>query len=286
MIDDRNKPIYVAGHRGMVGSALVRQLQQQGYRNIITRTRQELELTDQRAVNEFFASNDIAEVYVAAARVGGIHANNAYPAEFIYENLMVQCNVINAAHMAGVERLMFLGSSCIYPRDAKQPMAEESLLTGKLETTNEPYAVAKIAGLKLCESFNRQYGRDYRAVMPTNLYGPGDNFHPQNGHVIPSMMQRFHYAKTEQRPDVIVWGSGRPMREFLFVDDMARACIHVMSLTRQEYTAQTEPQLSHLNVGYGSDVTIAQLARAMAEVVGFEGRLSLTRRSLMVRRGS
>jgi GDP-L-fucose synthase len=267
--------IYVAGHRGMVGSAIVRTLLAQGVAadRIITRTHAELDLIDQRAVQDFFDRERPDQVYLAAAKVGGIHANNTYPAEFIYENLMVQLNVIQAAHQNGVQKLLSLGSSCIYPRLAPQPMAEDALLTGTLEPTNEPYAVAKIAGIKLCESYNRQYGRDYRSVMPTNLYGPGDNYHPENSHVIPALLRRFHEAKAANVPDVVIWGSGTPRREFLYVDDMAAACVFVMNLPAEFYQVHVRPQLSHINVGYGSDVTIADLAQTIAKVVGYQGRV-------------
>lgn len=271
---DRTAKIYVAGHRGMVGSAIVRTLQAQGHepQRIVTRTHAELDLTDQRAVNEFFAIEKPDQVYLAAAKVGGIHANNTYPAEFIYQNLMMQANIIHAAHVHGVQKLLFLGSSCIYPKLAAQPMAEDALLTGKLEPTNEPYAIAKIAGIKLCESYNRQYGRDYRSVMPTNLYGPGDNYHPENSHVIPALLRRFHEAKVANAPEVSIWGTGTPRREFLYVDDMAAASVFVMNLPPPSYAAQVQPQLSHINVGFGSDVTIAELAATMARVVGYQGR--------------
>lgn len=273
---ERNARIFVAGHRGMVGSAIVRTLLAQGVdaQNIITRTHDELDLTDQRAVNEFFASEMPEQVYLAAAKVGGIHANNTYPAEFIYQNLMMQANVIHAAHNHGVQKLLFLGSSCIYPKLAAQPMSEDALLSGKLEPTNEPYAVAKIAGIKLCESYNRQYGRDYRSVMPTNLYGPGDNYHPENSHVIPALLRRFHEAKITHAPEVAIWGSGTPRREFLYVDDMAAASVFVMQLASHEYAAQVQPQLSHINVGYGADVTIAELAATVARVVNYQGRIT------------
>lgn len=268
--------IYVAGHRGMVGSAIVRTLLAQGVSQsqIITRTHAELDLTDQRAVQDFFAQEKPDQVYLAAARVGGIHANNTYPAEFIYQNLMLQANVIHAAHQHGVQKLLFLGSSCIYPRLATQPMREDALLTGTLEPTNEPYAVAKIAGIKLCESYNRQYGRDYRSVMPTNLYGPGDNYHPENSHVIPALLRRFHEAKKARAPEVAIWGTGTPRREFLYVDDMAAASVFVMNLAPEVYQAQVQPQLSHINVGYGSDVTISELAQTVGRVVGYEGRIT------------
>ncbi len=266
-----NKRIFVAGHRGMVGSAIIRQLNQRNNVDIITRTRDELDLLNQQAVNAFFASERIDEVYLAAAKVGGIHANNTYPADFIYENLMMECNIIHAAHSNNVQHLLFLGSSCIYPKLAQQPMTESALLTDTLEETNEPYAIAKIAGIKLCESYNRQYGRDYRSVMPTNLYGENDNFHPDNSHVIPALMRRFHEAKLNNDKQVVVWGTGTPMREFLFVDDMAAASIHVMELDSAIYQANTQPMLSHINVGTGVDCTIREMAETMAKVVGFKG---------------
>ena len=265
--------IYVAGHRGMAGSAIVRALLSRGQSRIVARTHAEMDLTDQRAVTDFFAAERPDQVYLAAARVGGIHANSTYPAEFIYSNLMVQSNVIHAAYTHGVRRLLFLGSSCIYPRLAPQPMGEEALLSGPLEPTNEPYAVAKIAGIKLCESYNRQYGTDYRSVMPTNLYGPGDNYHPENSHVIPAMMRRFHEAKLAGARSVAVWGTGQPRREFLYVDDMAAACVDVMDLDVADWTANTEPMRCFLNVGYGSDTSIAELAHSVAEAVGFEGAI-------------
>ncbi|KQI67153.1 GDP-fucose synthetase [Loktanella sp. 3ANDIMAR09] len=263
--------IYIAGHRGMVGGAILRQLEQRGGHELITRTSAELDLTDQAAVRDFMAAEKPDVVILAAAKVGGIIANNTYPAQFIYENLMMECNVIHQAHAAGVQRLLQLGSSCIYPREAPQPMAEDALLTGTLEPTNEPYAVAKIAGIKLCESYNRQYGRDYRSVMPTNLYGPGDNFHPENSHVLPAMILRFDAAKRAGDPSVTIWGSGTPMREFLHVDDMAAASLFVMDLDRATYEAETEPMLSHINVGTGVDVTILELARMVAAAVGYTG---------------
>jgi GDP-L-fucose synthase len=265
--------IFVAGHRGMVGSAIVRQLEASGYTNIVTRTRSELDLTNQQVVLEFFQSEKIDQVYLAAAKVGGIIANNSYPADFIYENLMIQCNIIHSAHLANIQQLLFLGSSCIYPKLAEQPMAETALLTGTLEETNEPYAVAKIAGIKLCESYNRQYGRDYRSVMPTNLYGAHDNFHPENSHVIPALLRRFHEAKLNGDKEVIAWGSGKPMREFLYVDDMADASIHVMNLDKSIYDENTEPMLSHINVGTGVDCTIRELVEMVGKVVGFEGEI-------------
>ena len=269
--------IYVAGHRGMVGSAIVRQLLAAGHNpeRLITRTRAALDLTNQAAVRDFFQSEKPDQVYLAAAKVGGIHANNTYPAEFIYQNLMVQGNVIDAAFQNGVAKLLFLGSSCIYPRQVAQPMAENALLTGPLEPTNEPYAVAKIAGIKMCESYNRQYGAshgiDYRSVMPTNLYGLGDNYHPENSHVIPALIRRFHEAKVSCAPKVTIWGTGTPCREFLYVDDMAAASIHVMNLSQSTYDQHTSPMQSHINVGYGSDITIAELARTVGQAVGYQG---------------
>jgi GDP-L-fucose synthase len=265
--------IYVAGHKGLVGSAIVRALRAQGQSNIVTRTHEELELTDQARVAEFFRLEHIDQVYLAAAKVGGIHANNTYPAEFIYDNMMVQANVVHEAWRNGVQRLLFLGSSCIYPRLAPQPIKEEYLMSGMLEPTNEPYAMAKIAGIKLCESYNRQYGTDYRSVMPTNLYGPGDNYHPENSHVIPALMRRFHEARLGNAPEVVIWGSGKPMREFLYVDDMAAASVYVMNLDHAAYAAHTDPMHSHINVGTGEDVTIAELARLVGEVVGYCGRI-------------
>ena len=273
MTVDVNQRIFVAGHRGMVGSAIVRQLQAKGYQHIITATNAELDLCNQAAVQQFFADQKIDQVYLAAAKVGGIHANNTYPADFIYENLMIEANVIHAAHVNGVQKLMFLGSSCIYPKMAQQPMVESELLTGVLESTNEPYAIAKIAGIKLCESYNRQFGRDYRSVMPTNLYGPHDNYHPENSHVIPALLRRFHEAVKDNAEVVTIWGSGKPMREFLYVDDMAAASIHVMELDAETFKANTQPMLSHINVGTGVDCTIRELAETVAKVTGFKGRL-------------
>lgn len=270
---DLNQRIFVAGHRGMVGSAIVRQLQAKGYTNIIVATHAELDLCSQVAVNDFFTTHQIDQVYLAAAKVGGIHANNEYPADFIYQNLMIEANVIHAAHVNDVQKLMFLGSSCIYPKMAQQPMVESELLTGVLESTNEPYAVAKIAGIKLCESYNRQFGRDYRSVMPTNLYGPHDNYHPENSHVIPALLRRFHEAVKDNAEVVTIWGSGKPMREFLYVDDMAAASIHVMELDTETFKANTQPMLSHINVGTGMDCTIRELAETVAKVTGFQGRL-------------
>ncbi len=260
----------------MVGSAIVRNLLAHGVpqSSIVTRTHAELDLTNQQAVLDFFVQEQPTQVYLAAAKVGGIHANNTYPAEFIYQNLMMQANVIHAAHMQGVQKLLFLGSSCIYPKLAEQPMTETALLTGQLEPTNEPYAIAKIAGIKLCESYNRQYGRDYRSVMPTNLYGPGDNYHPENSHVIPALLRRFHEAKVSNAPEVAIWGTGTPKREFLYVDDMAAASVFVMNLPQDVYQAQVQPQLSHINVGFGSDVTIAELAQTVAKVVVYAGNIT------------
>ncbi|WP_088458805.1 GDP-L-fucose synthase [Acinetobacter soli] len=274
MTIDLDQKVFVAGHRGMVGSAIVRQLEEKGYTNIVTATHAELDLTNQQAVNEFFQKNQIDQVYLAAAKVGGIHANNEYPADFIYQNLMIEANVIHAAHLNNVQKLMFLGSSCIYPKFAQQPMQESELLTGTLEATNEPYAIAKIAGIKLCESYNRQFGRDYRSVMPTNLYGPHDNFHPENSHVIPALLRRFHEAVKNGLDEVVIWGSGTPMREFLHVDDMAAASIYVMELDDTTFKANTQPMLSHINVGTGIDCTIRELAETVAKVTGYTGKLS------------
>jgi GDP-L-fucose synthase len=272
--------IYVAGHRGMVGSAIVRQLLAQGHpaERIVTRMRSQLDLTDQTAVRTFFATERPDQVYLAAAMVGGIHANNTYPADFIYQNLMIQANVVDAAFSVGVKKLLFLGSSCIYPKLTAQPMREDDLLTGTLEPTNEPYAIAKIAGIKLCESYNRQYGAshgvDYRSVMPSNLYGPGDNYHPENSHVIPALIRRFHDAKASSAPSVIIWGTGMPKREFLYVDDMATACVHVMNLSKADYDQHTHPMLSHINVGCGNDITIWELAETIGKVIGYRGKIT------------
>ena len=271
--------IYIAGHKGMVGSAIYRQLLLQGIEpgEIVSRTHAELDLTNQLAVRQFFEAEKPTQVYMAAAKVGGIHANNTYPADFIYNNLIVQANVIDAAFHNGVQKLLFLGSSCIYPRLAQQPMREDSLLTGQLEPTNEPYAIAKIAGIKLCESYNRQYGVthgiDYRSVMPTNLYGPGDSYHHENSHVIPALMRRFHEAKVTNSPSVSVWGTGAPRREFLYVEDLAAACVHVMNLPKAIYETNTTPMQSHINVGSGSDVTIAEVAKSVAQAVGYSGNI-------------
>ena len=275
---DLNQKIYVAGHRGMVGSAIVRNLQAKGFSNIVTRTHAELDLTNQAAVKTFFVQEKPTQVYLAAAKVGGIYANNTFPAEFIYQNLMMEANVIHQAFEVGVKRLLFLGSSCIYPKLAPQPMSESALLTGVLEPTNEPYAIAKIAGIKLCESYNRQYGQshgiDFRSVMPTNLYGPGDNYHPENSHVIPALIRRFHEAKINNFSEIVIWGSGTPRREFLYVDDMAAASVFVMDLDKEIYDQHTQPMQSHINVGFGSDVTIAELATEVAKATGYQGKIS------------
>ena len=273
-----NEPrIFVAGHRGMVGGAILRSLLATGYKNIVTRTHAELDLTQQEEVRKFFASERIDQVYLASAKVGGIHANNVYPADFIYENLMMEANIIHEAWSMGVKKLLFMGSSCIYPRLAPQPMAESALLTGLLEPTNEPYAIAKIAGIKLCESYNRQYGQshgiDYRSVMPTNLYGLGDNYHAENSHVIPALIRRFHEARLSGLPEVVIWGSGLPRREFLYVDDMAAASVHIMEIDRAAYAAHTQPMQSHINIGFGSDIDIASLAKAVAKTVGYSGAI-------------
>lgn len=277
-LDQRKQKIYVAGHRGMVGSAIVRNLQAQGYLNIVVKTHAELDLTNQGQVASFFQQEKPDQVYLAAAKVGGIHANNTFPAEFIYENLMVQNNVIHQAFSSGVKKLLFLGSSCIYPKLAPQPMGEEALLTGKLESTNEPYAIAKIAGIKMCESYNRQFGQshgvDYRSVMPTNLYGPGDNYHQENSHVIPALIRRFHEAKLRNATEVLIWGTGIPRREFIYVDDMADASVFIMNLDKSIYDENTQPMQSHINVGSGSDVTISDLAELIRQIVGFNGLVS------------
>ena len=270
-IDDT---VFVAGHKGMVGSAIMRNLEKQGYQSLLTASREELDLLDPTEVNEFFLSHNIDKVYLAAAKVGGIHANNTYPADFIYENLMIQANVINAAHLNNVQNLMFLGSSCIYPKYADQPIKEEALLTGLLEPTNEPYAIAKIAGIKLCESYNRQYGRDYRCVMPTNLYGPNDNFHPQNSHVIPGLIHRIHDAAQQGKTEIDVWGSGNALREFMHVDDMASGSIFLMEVPLDIYSSQIRPMLSHINIGAEVDYTIREVSEKIAKVIGFTGRLN------------
>jgi GDP-L-fucose synthase len=272
-MNDLDQKIYVAGHQGMVGSSIMQNLKTKGYTNIVSRTHQELDLTNQANVNQFFEKEKPQQVYLAAAKVGGINANNTYPADFIRINLMIEANVIHAAYKSGVKKLLFLGSSCIYPKLAHQPMSEEALLSGYLEETNEPYAVAKIAGIKLCESYNCQYGVDYRSVMPTNLYGPGDNYHPENSHVIPALIRRFHEAKVNGSGSVTIWGSGKPRREFLYVDDMAEASVFVMELDQKKYQSQTEPMRSHLNVGFGSDITIHELAMTIKNVTGFEGAI-------------
>ena len=273
-----NPKIYVAGHNGMVGSAIVRCLVRQGQTNLVYRTHAEMDLTDQSSVRHFFETERPDQVYLAAAKVGGIHANNTYPAEFIYDNLMVQANVIHEAWRAGVKKLMFLGSSCIYPKLAIQPMTESALLTGTLEPTNEPYAIAKIAGIKMCESYNRQYGQshgtDFRSVMPTNLYGPGDNYHAENSHVIPALIRRFHEAKENSADTVTIWGTGTPRREFLYVDDMAAASVFVMNLDQTTFLANTLPMQSHINVGFGDDISIGELSQLVAESVGFQGNIA------------
>lgn len=271
---NKQSKIYIAGHRGMVGSAICRQLESQGFSNIITCTHAELDLCNQQAVSDFMQSEKPDYVVLAAAKVGGIFANNEYPADFIYQNLMIESNVIHQAYQSGCRQLLFLGSSCIYPKLAEQPMTESALLTGILESTNEPYAISKIAGIKLCESYNRQYGTDYRSVMPTNLYGPGDNFHPKNSHVIPALLRRFHEAKLEDKPQVEAWGTGKAMREFLFVDDMAAACLHVMNLSFDQHQQHTEPMLSHINVGTGKDITIKELVDTVVEVTGYQGSVA------------
>ena len=272
-MDAVSQKIFLAGHKGMVGSSILRNLKSLGYKNIITATREQLDLTQQSEVNSFFQNKEFDHVYMAAARVGGIYANNTYPAQFIYENLMIEANVIHSAYISGVKKLLFLGSSCIYPKNSKQPMIEDMLLTGTLEPTNEPYAISKIAGIKLCESYNREYGTDFRSIMPTNLYGPGDNFHPENSHVIASLIHRFHNAKIDEKSNVQVWGTGKPFREFLHVDDMASAAIHIMNIEKSEYLKNTEPQLSHINVGSGKEYTISDLAMLIAETVNFKGNI-------------
>lgn len=266
--------VFVAGHKGMVGSAICRRLATHADVELVIRDREQLDLRDQKAVHEFLQDAAVDQLYLAAARVGGIYANSHYPADFIYDNLVIQTNVIHAAHEAGVGKLLFLGSSCIYPALAEQPMREDSLLTGPLEPTNEPYAIAKIAGIKMCESYNRQYGRDYRSVMPTNLYGPGDNYHAENSHVLPALIRRFHEAKANGEPSVTIWGSGNPRREFLHVDDMAAAAVHVMDLATDRYQAAVAPMQSHINVGYGEDVTIRELAGLVANAVGYAGEIA------------
>jgi GDP-L-fucose synthase len=268
-----NQKIYVAGHQGMVGSAIVRILEKKGYTNIICRTHKELDLIDQLAVKEFFEEEKPDQVYLAAAKVGGIFANNNYPAEFIYKNLLIEANVIHASYTFGVKKLLFLGSSCIYPKEAEQPMKESFLLSGHLESTNEPYAIAKIAGIKLCESYNRQYGLDYRSVMPTNLYGPGDNYHSENSHVIPALIRRFHEAKLNGKKEITIWGSGVPKREFLYVDDMAAASIFIMDLDKSTYEKYTHPMQSHINVGCGEDISIKELAILIKNLIGYDGHI-------------
>ena len=269
-----NDKIYIAGHRGLVGSAIVRQLKARNFNNLLIRTHKELDLTNQIAVQNFFKKEKPDYVILAAGKVGGIHANNTYPADFIYQNLMIEANVINSAYENKVKRFLFLGSTCIYPKAVEQPMCEEALLTDVLEPTNEPYALAKIVGIKLCESYNRQHGTDFRSVMPTNLYGINDNFHPENSHVIPALMQRFHQAKVDNDAEVVVWGTGNAMREFLYVDDMAQASLFVLELDEQTYKANTQPMLSHINIGTGKDTTIREMAKTMKLVVGYEGKLT------------
>ena len=271
---DLNDKIYIAGHRGLVGSAIVRQLEERGFTNLLMRTHKELDLANQAQVQSFFKREKPDYVILAAAKVGGIHANNTYPADFIYQNMMIEANVINSAYENKVKRLLFLGSTCIYPKAVEQPMREDALLTNVLEPTNEPYALAKIAGIKLCESYNRQYGTDFRSVMPTNLYGINDNFHPENSHVIPALMQRFHQAKINNDEEVVVWGTGKAMREFLYVDDMAEALLFVLELDEQTYRANTQPILSHINIGTGKDITIKEMAETMKEVVDYKGKLT------------
>jgi GDP-L-fucose synthase len=271
---DQDKKIYVAGHRGMVGSAILKQLTEAGYQNIVVRNHAELDLTDQAAVRDFMQQEKPGQVILAAAKVGGIHANNAYPAEFIYQNLMMEANIVHQAWSVGCQQLLFLGSSCIYPKLAAQPMQESALLTGLLESTNEPYAIAKIAGIKLCESYNRQYGTDYRSAMPTNLYGPNDNFHLENSHVIPAMIRKFHDAKTSNAASVNLWGTGTAKREFLHVDDMAAACLHIIGLSKERFQSCTEPMLSHLNVGTGEDVSIRELAEIIRQAVAYQGEIT------------
>ena len=274
MMNSNNK-IYVAGHNGMVGSAIVRQLQtkESGNKQLITCNHKELDLTNQQKVNDFISSEKPDQIYLAAAKVGGIYANNSYPADFIYQNLMIQANIIHAAHQNNIQKLLFLGSSCIYPKAVKQPMKEEALLTNTLEPTNEPYAIAKIAGIKLCESYNRQYNRDYRSVMPTNLYGPGDNYHLENSHVIPALIKKFHTGKISNASKVTIWGSGNPKREFLYVDDMAAACVYIMNLDKEVYQQQVKPMQSHINVGTGEELTIKKLAETIAKITAFKGKI-------------
>tara|TARA_X000000950_G_scaffold289442_1_gene413527 strand:- start:6065 stop:7030 length:966 start_codon:yes stop_codon:yes gene_type:complete len=277
MINNKSLNIYVAGHKGMVGSALIRLLKNQNV-ELIIKDRSELDLLNQKQVQNFFKSNKIDQVYMSAAKVGGIHANNTYPADFIYENIMIQANIIHNAFLSSVKKILFLGSSCIYPKNINHPMKEEELLTGKLELTNEPYAIAKIAGIKMCESYNRQYGKshgiDYRSIMPTNLYGPGDNYHSENSHVIPGLIRRFSEAKINNRPHVTIWGTGNPKREFLYVDDMAKASIHLMNLDKKKYEEHTSPTCSHINVGTGTDITIKELAENIKDVVGYKGNIN------------
>ncbi len=270
---NQSEKIYVAGHNGMVGSAIIRNLYEKGFVNIITRSSSELDLTNQKNVHDFLQEKKPRYVVIAAAKVGGIHANDSYPAEFIYQNLMIEANLIHGSYLAGVSKLLFLGSSCIYPKESQQPIKEEYLLNGYLESTNEPYAIAKITGIKLCESYNRQYGMDYRSLMPTNLYGPNDNFHPKNSHVIPSLIRKFHKAKVESKPFVEVWGSGEPMREFLHVDDMADASVYIMNLNKKTLAREIKPMFSHINVGTGIDTTIKDVAKMVQNIIGFHGEI-------------
>jgi len=272
---NKKEKIFVAGHKGLAGSAIVRHLKDKGYVNIITKSREELDLCNQSAVFEFFQKTKVDQVYLAAAKVGGIYANNSYPADFIYQNLMIELNVIHQAYKTGVKKLLFLGSSCIYPKLAEQPIKEEYLLSGKLEPTNEPYAISKIAGIKMCESYRRQYGSDFRSVMPTNLYGPGDNYHNENSHVIAALIKKIHSAKKMSLNEVVIWGTGKPKREFLYVDDMASACVFIMELSKDIYKEKTDIMQSHINIGYGTDITILELAKLIATVIGFKGKINL-----------
>jgi len=271
---NKTDKIFIAGHRGLVGSAILRKLQKNGFKNILTKKRNELDLCSQADVDSLFSKEKPDYVILAAAKVGGIYANNTYPADFIYQNLMIEANVIHASYKYNAKRLLFLGSTCIYPKNASQPMKESTLLTDTLESTNEPYAIAKIAGIKLCESYNRQYGTDFRSIMPTNLYGINDNFHPNNSHVIPALMQRFHTAKITNKNEVIIWGTGKPMREFLYVDDMADASIFILDLDKKDYIQNTKPMLSHINVGTGKDISIKEVAELMKDIVGFKGEVN------------
>ena len=272
-MNDLSQKIFLAGHKGMVGSSILRILKTLGYKNILLASRNELDLTNQKEVYSFFKKKEINQVYLAAAKVGGIFANNTYPAEFIFQNLMIQSNVIHSSYLTGVQRLLFLGSSCIYPRKSEQPIKEDMLLMGPLELTNEPYAIAKIAGIKLCESYNRQYEVDFRSIMPTNLYGPGDNFHPKNSHVIAALIDRFHKAKLKNESNILVWGTGKPYREFLHVDDMAAASVHLMNINIDIYKNNTKPQLSHINVGSGEEYSIMELSKMIANITNYHGKI-------------